>query len=102
LGDSLTWHWHARIEVEDHLSPDERAALLGKLRQLHDLPRERWEEQEAYPLQEPLQATYLVPFNDEYSVYFTPQPDGKFHVEDIVSQERLDQTAEQLERMGKG
>ena len=57
---------------------------------------------DAYPLDGPLQGSFVVPFTDELNVYLTPQPDGTLHVDDIISQERLDQAAEQLERLGKG
>jgi hypothetical protein len=86
----LTFPHRVRIQVFQMLWPQEREALFAKLRQLRELPREKWEEQQALPLEAPSQDTFLVPVTDDMLVYFTPQPDGTWRVDDLISQEELD------------
>ena len=97
----LTWHWSTRLHVLDSMRADQRDALITKLRQLHDLPRERWEELEAYPMAEPIQTMYITPFTEDLYVYFTPKPDGTFYVEAFTTQASLDRDYEQLEQAVK-
>ena len=88
LPDYLSIHRRADPALYS-LSPAERESLLAKFAALRNLPPERWAEQGVRKLR-PDNPLRLVPFTSELLVFFTPQPEGGFLIEDFVSQGFLD------------
>lgn len=74
----------------DVMRPDDRLALRSRLSELCALPREHWEGHGVIDLSPRQPGKYAVFYGDDGIAWVMPQPDGRFRVTGLGSQQRLE------------
>jgi hypothetical protein len=98
LPDFVDVHYRASTAL-DRLTPDQFEAVTVKFTTLRQLPVEDWQREGVRLVKAPVYAVRLA--RGDLNVFFSPQPQGRFLIEDFASQERLDWVAESFARSQK-
>jgi hypothetical protein len=72
------------------MRPAERAALRSRLAELRTIPRGQWVDHDVIDLGPDRPGAYAVFFGDDGIAWVVPEPDGRFRLTGLGSQETLE------------